>query len=253
MTDNQLIKNLLASSISISTSVSLFNPLDCLRIKWQTNKKNISLSTFTNKLIKQKSFYTLGIYSNIIGCAISRGIGMGFYPFILNSWSEKTATSMFCSGLISGSIGYGLSNPFWIIKTRQQATNQYKTIFRGLKHLYHTKSLFQGFPYLVVRGGLMNAGNTLGYDGTKTFLKKHNICDEGIILHLFASFNAALLSTTFSVPFDYLLTSNLTNNKCNYKHIFKGWIPMFSRILPIYCLYLPFYEQLRVLFGLNYL
>ena len=34
----------------------------------------------------------------------------------------------------------------------------------------------------------------------------------------------------------------------------RGWLPLFSRVAPLYVLYLPAYEQIRVrVFGLGYM
>ena len=34
---------------------------------------------------------------------------------------------------------------------------------------------------------------------------------------------------------------------------FKGWVPLFARVAPLYVFYLPLYEQVRRLFGLEYM
>jgi hypothetical protein len=47
---------------------------------------------------------------------------------------------------------------------------------------------------------MLSAGQFLGYDGTKTLLKKNGISDSPA-LHVAASVVAAFLATTFSAPF----------------------------------------------------
>ena len=34
---------------------------------------------------------------------------------------------------------------------------------------------------------------------------------------------------------------------------FRGWVPLFTRVAPLYVLYLPLYEQVRRLVGLDYM
>jgi len=304
MNGNDIIKNIFASSSTVATAVIIFNPLDCLRIRWQvfvpllshnTINSNINLITYTKNIIKNEGLcnglWLPGVVSNACGGAISRGIGMGFYPTIrdklseYNGTTEKNTFSMFTAGLISGSIGYWLSTPFWVVKTRIQAskeiskyssisTYKYKNMFDTFSQTYRcegVKGLYRGSSCLAVRGALMNSGNTLGYDGTKTIFKKYELFSnykEGPILHITASFFAALLSSTLSIPADVLMTRYQTqipkkHNLINFSRIlirkegirtlFSGWIPLFIRVLPIYCLYLPCYEQVRLKLGLGYL
>ena len=132
-------------------------------------------------------------------------------------------------------------------------------------------AMYRGAGALIVRGALMNAGNTLGYDFTKTYNKKHQIVNEGPQLHVAASLAAALLSSTFSVPADFVMTryqaaSEMGKTYTSVVHcvkdlhsevglrgFFRGWTPLFTRVAPLYIVYLPAYEQFRKAAGLGYL
>lgn len=35
--------------------------------------------------------------------------------------------------------------------------------------------------------------------------------------------------------------------------VFRGWTPLFTRVAPVYVLFLPAYEQVRKVFGLDYM
>lgn len=118
----------------------------------------------------------------------------------------------------------------------------------------------------------MNAGNTLGYDFAKTFNREREVLSEGFPLHVLASVFAAFLSTTFSIPADYVMTRFQTARqlpgKTPYTSIiscvvdiarteglsafFRGWVPLFTRVAPVYVCYLPLYEQFRLALGLGY-
>ena len=258
-----IYKNIIASSSCVALSVAIFNPLDCLRIRWQVSK-NSNFNNYLNNIIKNEGIinglWKPGFSSNVIASGISRGIGIGLYPYIRNKIStKKTKMSIFSAGLISGALGYGISNPLWIIKTRVQADKEiykynYKSTFKAFKSIFINsgfKGLYSGITILALRGSLMNSGNTLGYDGTKLLLKYK--INEGPTLHIISSINAAFLSATFATPSDYLLTMYQTGNKGKIQNCFKGWLPMFLRICPIYCLYLPLYEYTRVILELGYL
>ena len=113
----------------------------------------------------------------------------------------------------------------------------------------------------------MNSGNTLGYDFAKTYNRKHQVLSEGFALHVSASVFAAFLSTTFSIPADFVMTKYQTStqyssvlslvadifnrNDGGFRAFFRGWVPLFVRVAPVYIFYLPLYEQVRLLLGLG--
>ena len=315
-----------SSSSCIAMAVVLFNPLDCLRIRWQvaglghSTAASAKVATggatasaggtpttligFARHVVQQeglvRGLWLPGVVSNALGAATARGIGMGCYPTVRDAITEfrgdapgsKDAASMFGAGLISGGVGYGLSNPFWQMKTRVQAAAGkvvngvcvtgtragqpplYRSDLGGMASVARTEglgSLYRGSSVLVVRGALMNSGNTLGYDFTTTFCFKHDLLSEGPVLHLAASVVAAFLSSTFSVPADVVMTRFQTGKQLgrNYSGVldcvatmareegpavfFRGWVPLFSRVAPLYVLYLPAYEQFRKMLGLDYM
>ena len=267
---NDLTKNVFASSFTIGTCIYIFNPLDCLRLRWQVSKKNtIKFNVYLNKIIQKegikKGLFQPGLYSNVLAATISRGIGIGFYPSFknyLDNYKSNNINNMFLAGFLSGALGYCISNPFWIIKTRMQTDKEllkfnYKGTFSALKQIYKKeglKKLYSGFHILTLRGALMNAGNTLGYHGSKIYLKKKYNLKDSPSLHIFSAINASILSTTLSTPIDYIMThyftSNNYKNNINKNYLFKGWLVMFLRVTPIYIIYLPFYEQVRLNIGL---
>ena len=121
---------------------------------------------------------------------------MGLYPTVRDAListnargggedQAKTPWVMFLAGVLSGGAGYGLSTPWWQIKTRLQASagvvDSQSGLLRtgacvGQRPLFRNslqalpiiwneggvRSLYRGLSALVVRGALMNAGNTLG-------------------------------------------------------------------------------------------
>ena len=113
----------------------------------------------------------------------------------------------------------------------------------------------------------MNAGNTLGYDAWKTYATRYGLLEEGPVLHLSASIVAAFCSCTFSCPADVVLTryqSSATGERLmavlgsivrteGLRGFYRGWSVLFIRVAPIYILYLPVFEQIRVLLGLGYM
>ena len=241
---NAVALNMAASSTCIACAVVLFNPLDCLRIRWQVVSSSggsgpaLSLRAYVSRVIASeglwRGLWTPGVGSNALGAFVSRGIGMGCYPAVRDALCgvqagdspaerarRKSAVPMFLSGLLSGGIGYGISTPAWLVKSRLQAGMEssagapFRNGMEGLRAVLTGSDglwgAYRGAGALVVRGGLMNAGNTLGYDFTKTLWRRSATAEqggegEGALLHVFSSVVAALLSSTFAVPADVVLT-----------------------------------------------
>jgi len=275
-------KNMLAASSCIATAVVLFNPLDAYRLRWQVQTTHGSMTTHLRSILTKEGLvnglWIRGVGSNALGAAVSRGIGMGCYPTLRDYISpNKSASTMFLAGLFSGGFGYFISTPAWVVKTRLQAGMESvrppqgngfavaSTIFKQEGGIF---GLYRGASALIVRGALINAGNTLGYDLVKTKNKQHHFIDEGPALHIIASIVAAFLSSTFSVPADFVMVKYQMGG-ANYTGVFdciktllrqegalsffRGWTPLFVRVAPLYICYLPVYEQVRQMLGLGYL
>ena len=172
--------------------------------------------------------------ANVVGAFVCRGIGFGCYPTVrdaiagpVTDTNRKSPLAMFSAGLLSGGFGYGISTPMWQMKTRLQASTgrlvdgKYVTgLCKGQRPLYSNfvqgmsqiakqegfAQLYRGGSALIIRGALMNSGNTLGYDGFKTEVKRSGLLQDGVALHISASVVAAFFSSTFSCPADYLMT-----------------------------------------------
>merc|ERR1712217_674609 len=130
---------------------------------------------------------------------------------------------------------------------------------------------FRGASPLVVRGALFSAGQTLGYDGTKTLLAQRNsVMKDGPVLHLLASVVAAFCATTFSAPADYIMTRYQSAFQMGVGWsspgacladilksdgptvLYRGWLPYFGRIIPVFLAFHPLMEQFRYMIGLGY-
>ena len=290
-----MLPNMLAASTCIATAVVVFNPLDCLRLRWQVQNRHATLRAHVSHILRReglvRGLWAPGVGSNAVGAAVCRGIGMGCYPTVRDwldtvrsssssSSSKKSSSTMFLAGLLSGGLGYGISTPAWLVKARLQAGMEttggppYRHGFEGVRHVFAAdgiRGLYRGAAALIARGALMNAGNTLGYDFTKTYNQRHTVLPEGPALHVVASVVAAFLSSTFSVPADFVLTRYQAASQMGRMYtgvlgcvaaclreegpgaFFRGWTPLFVRVCPLYIAYLPVYEQVRMALGLGYL
>ena len=126
---SELWVNMAASGSCIGAAVALFNPLDCLRIRWQVhlhteNAAKDTIYGFGRQIVRSEGMWAglwgSGLLANIGASAGSRGIGIGAYPVVRDTLTmvagkdEKSAPVMFLAGLLSGGTGYGLLTPLWV-------------------------------------------------------------------------------------------------------------------------------------------
>ncbi|GAB5367323.1 hypothetical protein AAMO2058_001220500 [Amorphochlora amoebiformis] len=233
-------RNLAAGTFCGSIVVMTFNPLDCLRIRWQvTNQRQYKSITHFSHTILQKEGLIQGLWKpglivNGLAASVSVGTRMGIYPFLRDGMIAKLQHQtkhpgvMWFAGLLPGMFGYWVSTPLWQIKTRIQAEAgivdslgvlttgirkghppTIRSLSHGLVTIYNTQGLgglYRGAVPLMIRGGMMSSGQFLGYDFTKTQMKGHGWMKDGPMLHALASTTAAFLSTTFAAPFDIIMT-----------------------------------------------
>eukprot|EP00466_Bigelowiella_natans_P019682 jgi/Bigna1/91130/estExt_fgenesh1_pg.C_890053 len=187
----KLARNLAAGTMCGCFVVMTFNPLDCLRIRWQVEKTHhgVSLWEFSQKIIKKEGLWgglwRPGLYANGAAASISVGTRMGIYPFLRDGIIKKLEHQtkhpgvMFIAGLLPGMFGYWVSTPLWQIKTRLQAetgllvNGTYTTgackgqkptmigLFDGLSRVYQQDgflALYRGALPLMLRGGMMSSG-----------------------------------------------------------------------------------------------
>jgi len=197
---------------------------------------------------------------------------------------EKKTHHMMLGGLCGGAVSYWLTTPLAQAKTRIQAEAgevgadgilisgkragqkpQYKNGIDFMKQELAkngVKGLFRGAVPSVVRGALLASGQFVGYDTTKTQAKAMGYGDHPAV-HVFGSFIGALIGVTMATPADFIMTRYMTAKETGrpYRGIFdcfvteskkagpiglmRGWLPFFTRICPIFIMYLPAYEWIR--------
>lgn len=191
---------------------------------------------------------------------------------------------MFVAGLFPGFCGYWLITPLYGIKvqlqvsTAQVAEQGAKPLYRGTWDGLSTtfkssglKGLWRGASAIMVRGGLLSAGQTTGYDWCKTLCKRNKWLDDGFFLHTIASVTAGVGATLGAGPADVVFTRYTTAKQIGkpYKSVldclttaikeegptvlYRGAPVFFVRATSIFIVYFPAYEQIRKLMGIGYL
>lgn len=242
----------LSAGLTACCTSSLYNSLDCLRVRWQVQNgppQYATISLFARNIIQTEGFWkglwSPGIFANAAGMGTSAAIRFGYYETIRDSLYDKDASSkngmhMILAGSIVGSIAYFITTPFHLIKTLSQAEvgatasngvylygpragkKPYITGLRsGLVQLVSDQGylgLFRGWAPLTIRGAMFTSGQMLGYDGCKTFCKSHDMQD-GPLLHTISSIVAALGATILSTPPDYVMARYMSNSNLSLSSI----------------------------------
>jgi solute carrier family 25 aspartate/glutamate transporter 12/13 len=176
-------RHFIAAGTASAVASGTFNPLDCLRVRWQTQlgAKERSILTFGRRIVQQEGLWQglwkPGVGVNMIGMATASGLRFGYYETIRNGLNhsdgtrhEKQAWHMVVAGLVSGGSAYFITTPFHLLKTRIQSEagrhRQSKTLREGVLQIVsqtgNLSSLFRGSGPLAVRGSLFTAGQMVG-------------------------------------------------------------------------------------------
>ncbi|CAE7881827.1 ucpB, partial [Symbiodinium necroappetens] len=176
---------------------AIFNPVDCLRIRWQVSVDETTFAKFTAELLRKEGLWQglwrPGLPFNMCAVAVSQGLRMGLYPTardalqtLLPSDGQKSSAAMIGAGLMSGSFAYFTGAPLWLVKTRMQAAVQFAADGASTAvQIYpvHLSDYWRGCSPLILRGALLTAGQMFGYDGTKTAGRRLGYKD-GPVLHV---------------------------------------------------------------------
>ncbi|CAJ1341887.1 unnamed protein product [Effrenium voratum] len=278
--------NMLAAAAAGCIQPALFNPMDCLRIRWQVSGSGSSGSSgsstsfrkFTEDLIRReglwRGLWRPGLPTNMCAVAVSQGLRLGLYPTtrdalqLLGPSSEKSAPAMLGAGLAAGSLAYFVGAPFWLVKTRLQAAAQFAADGLAGKDIYPARfgpDYWQGCSPLIVRGALLTAGHMFGYDGTKTTARRLGV-EDGPLVHVAAATVAGFCAASFSAPADALMTQYQSSDSpglvtCAGQMLrsrgpsafFRGWTANFLRLAPTFTVGSLIYEQCRLCLGLGYM
>eukprot|EP00630_Chrysocystis_fragilis_P000402 CAMPEP_0197387708 /NCGR_PEP_ID=MMETSP1165-20131217/682_1 /TAXON_ID=284809 /ORGANISM="Chrysocystis fragilis, Strain CCMP3189" /LENGTH=345 /DNA_ID=CAMNT_0042913041 /DNA_START=28 /DNA_END=1062 /DNA_ORIENTATION=- len=228
--------SLVSSGLSGGLACAALNPLDTLKVRYQVSPGAQGMRAFAGEIIRREGLvgglWAPGILANSVGIGISSMGRVGAYPYVRDALvgayggGERAPKAiMFLAGLVAGGVGYWASSPVYQVKTLAQAeaglvsegiletgsragrppAYHTRPLSASLASLARDRALFRGSGALVVRGALLSAGQTTGYDGVKTEARAASLPD-GPALHVLASVAGALGAAVFSTPADYVMT-----------------------------------------------
>ncbi|CAE7316082.1 Mitochondrial brown fat uncoupling protein 1 [Symbiodinium microadriaticum] len=279
MAPDDIGRNTLAAAMAGWVQPAIFNPVDCLRIRWQVSVDETTFAKFTAELLRKEGLWQglwrPGLPFNMCAVAVSQGLRMGLYPTardalqtLLPSDGQKSSAAMIGAGLMSGSFAYFTGAPLWLVKTRMQAAVQFAADGASTAvQIYpvHLSDYWRGCSPLILRGALLTAGQMFGYDGTKTAGRRLGYKD-GPVLHVAAATSAGFCAASFSAPADALMTEYQSSSdggllrsagnmlrKRGPAAFVRGWTANFCRLAPTFTVGSVIYEQMRLLLGLGYM
>lgn len=177
------------------------------------------------------------------------------------------------SGATSGVIGAIIGSPLYLVKTRMQSYSthvkigqqtHYKSFFNGLSEIYKHEGgvlgLFKGVDAAILRTGAGSAVQLPIYNTAKNFLLKHDLMNEGTLLHLTASTISGFGVGIVMNPWDVILTRVYNQQGHSYYKgpidclkktvrsegvlaLYKGFGAQIFRIAPHTIMCLTFMEQ----------
>jgi len=227
----------LAAYVTGVWSTLTFNPLECLRVRWQVQQQpGDTLKTFVKRVIQNEGLlpglWKPGLAAYMTSMSLCFGLRMVLYESLRDvivkvRGGKKDAPTIFFSGLVTGSICYWSVAPLYQIKNRLQgqtglllegvyADGPNKGLTPKYRNTIHTgqmilreegfTALYTGATALLFRGACYHAGHMLGYDLTKTVFKRKGI-NDGPYLHFFAGLTSAFTACSAACPADCILNT----------------------------------------------
>ena len=308
--------NLLASGLSGAVSITVLNPLDCLRVRWQASSSGkqseaTGLLGFARRIGSHEGWWRglmlPGLSANVMAVTVCNSLRFASYPVLrdsmnaaLHSGDDKFLVGSFAASLLAGAASYAAASPFYLQKTKLQGLSglvnwkggggrgaasyretgrsvPYQSLAQSLRETLAFEGrglagLWRGTGVLVVRGSCLSVGQLVGYDQFKTVAKRQlGAGADGPALHVVASVSSAFWAATLSIPLDVVMARYQTAPEsspfraagpwgCTREVLrrdgaaafFRGWLPMFARLAPMYILGTTIFEQSRRLMGVAY-
>ena len=198
------------------------NPLDVVKIRMQNNsaeypwtEKSFLRGLF--KIYKEEGRFGLsrGMHATILRELCYSTTRLGAYEPILRliSASENKGSPSvmvkYLASMMSGALGASMANPTDLIKVRFQANMPgqqlpYNSLSGAARHIVaHSgvAGLWRGSTPTIARAAVLTSAQLGSYDSIKNnVLKEHFHLQDGVMLHLFCSLLAGIITTTASNP-----------------------------------------------------
>ncbi|GMH94191.1 hypothetical protein TrVE_jg1254 [Triparma verrucosa] len=287
-----MAKEALACSLASMTIPPLVNWAEVIKSVQQTERSrkefNTPLRTVTQivntggvgrlLLTGLDSSMAREIFYNASRWVLYENITKGLLADVPLNNVEKFGVAFFC-----GCVGSISSNPFDLIRVRQQSTalsamrtapSVASEILKsaGAKQQYRSLpflALYKGYEINCVRAGLFTAGSFVSYEMTKAYLLKARGGKEDAYSHTLAGFSMGIVGTLMYMPADAARTAIYNDNAATgWKHVrrvsqdiyrtggvrgfWRGTTSAMARTVPACTIFPVMMEQTRCWLGLDY-
>lgn len=220
--------------ISSVLSSTIIYPIDVIKTNYQIKPQNIFL--LTEKIIKNRTLYA-GLSSHLTTYPIFWGVF--FYTKQINIYDNNFINSFICGGIASFS-----SNPFFVLKTRQQINKEnYKQMISNIYKNEGIRGFYKGLNSTLINNLKLGLQFPL-YD----YFKEKT---ESILL---SGFLSKTISSTLFYPLDLIRIHqrNSVKNisikslikKIGYTNLYKGVLMYNAVSIPNFMLLMLFKEIL---------
>jgi hypothetical protein len=271
-----LLLEFLAGGLANAVTSALLNPLDIAKTRMQTAPAALSLRGTLSALHAEgglRAVFLPGMAASVIREMIYSGAKAGLYVPLRGHFGGESPAAKVAAALCTGTLGSLLANPIDVVKIRLMAdARRYPSTAAAIPIIFRAEGLagfYRGLAPSTLRGACVSAGELATYDVAKGLLREALFSGrDGVALHVAASLVTGCVAACVAAPFDLIkaramssarpegiasVLRQLAREGALPLGLFRGLVPAYLRLGPHALIAFPIFEQLRRLFGLEYL
>ena len=273
-----------AAGLGCCLADTVFNPLEVLKTRRQiilsTQKAACTSSAGLVALASThvraeglwKGLWEPGLLATWMRGMSYTGFRIGLYPTVRTALGRDDLIGRLLAGGVTGGVGALLFAPADVVRIRMQGPNPYGSTlgaFRTVASAEGVLALWRGVGASALRACLLSSTQLATYDTCKRVFKDKDLFAEGPGLHITASMLSGFAAQTVVMPADVLRTLVMSGARASdggtlatlralvreggMRALYRGYLPALARQGPVMVVQMPLVEQLRRLFGLDYL
>jgi hypothetical protein len=265
--------SILLSGVASVIAVNFIHPIELVKTRIQLT--GLGITATAGDLVKKEGYrgFAKGIQAAWYREGTYTAIKMGAYAPLrdLLAGPEKGASApmwaMFSAGCITGAAGSAVSNPFDVLKTMQMANQtaspRLADLARTLKNEQGYRGFYRGLLTNVMRGTVNNGTKFASYDVSKRLVEESTGWARSdpknyFLSSVISSFCMAVALAPFDMvrtqlmnqPVDRQIYSGFADcfgkivKKDGPTAFYRGFVPLYARMLPATILQLGIFEVL---------
>ena len=278
-----LAREWLAAGLANALTSGLLQPFDVAKTRMQLGSSSSTLRGTLAVMWGQgglRGLYWPGLTASMLREMLSSGPRAGFYSPMRGYYARMLGSSSedprpkILAALTTGTLGALLANPLDIVKVRlMRNPNAYTSTLGALPAIARVEGLgglYRGLLPSTLRGAAIAVGELATYDMAKTSLGRVLGVEDGPALHVAASLVTGVVASVVAAPFDVIKSRAMASDTRVVTIrsavadmmrepgggplvLFRGVLPAYLRLGPHALICFPVFEQMRRLFGLEYL